>query len=167
MEVDMRRRTIVLAACAAALVASLVIGPAATAKPDAASAGTVVIGADQEPVTLNFYLTEGNSYTTSLAVSPMLAAGMVYNQNAKLVPFLFDGEPKVLKSNPLTVSFKYKESAKWSDGRPLTGNDFLATYRTIMEEGTSADRQLATWKRTGDFKDVVDQLIRETAEGVV
>ena len=99
MEVDMRRRTIVLAACAAALVASLVIGPAATAKPDAASAGTVVIGADQEPVTLNFYLTEGNSYTTSLAVSPILAAGMVYNQNAKLVPFLFDGEPKVLKAN--------------------------------------------------------------------
>ncbi len=132
MEVDMRRRTILLAACAGALVASLIIGPAATAKPDAASAGTVVIGADQEPVTLNFYLTEGNSYTTSLAVSPMLAAGMVYNQNAKLVPFLFDGEPKVLKSNPLTVTFKYKASAKWSDGRPLTGTDFLATYKTIM-----------------------------------
>jgi peptide/nickel transport system substrate-binding protein len=132
MEVKMRRRTIVLVACAAALVASLVIGPAATAKSDAASAGTVVIGADQEPVTLNFYLTEGNSYTTSLAVSPMLASGMIYNQNAKLVPFLFDGEPKIVKSNPLTVTFKYKASAKWSDGRPLTGNDFLATYRTIM-----------------------------------
>jgi len=37
----------------------------------------------------------------------------------------------------------------------------------IMEEGTSADRQIATWRRTGDLKDVVDQLIRETAEGVV
>jgi carboxylate-amine ligase len=37
----------------------------------------------------------------------------------------------------------------------------------IMDEGTSADRQLATFKRTGDLKDVVDQLIRETAEGVV
>ncbi len=132
MEVDMRRRTILLAACAGALVASLIIGPAATAKPEAASAGTVVIGADQEPVTLNFYLTEGNSYTTSLAVSPILAAGMIYNQNAKLVPFLFDGAPKILKSNPLTVTFKYKDSAKWSDGKPLTGNDFLATYRTIM-----------------------------------
>ena len=62
----------------------------------------------------------------------MLASGMIYNQNAKLVPFLFDGEPKLLKSNPLTVTFKYKASAKWSDGRQLTGNDFLATYRTIM-----------------------------------
>jgi carboxylate-amine ligase len=37
----------------------------------------------------------------------------------------------------------------------------------ILEEGTSADRQLATFQRTGDLKDVVDQLIRETAEGVV
>ncbi len=38
-------------------------------------------------------------------------------------------------------------------------------YR-ILEEGASADRQLATFKRTGDPKAVVDQLIRETAEGV-
>ena len=37
---------------------------------------------------------------------------------------------------------------------------------TIMKGGTSADRQLATWKRTGSFNDVVDQVIAETAEGV-
>ena len=36
----------------------------------------------------------------------------------------------------------------------------------IMREGTSADRQLATFERTGDLKAVVDQLIVETAEGV-
>jgi carboxylate-amine ligase len=38
-------------------------------------------------------------------------------------------------------------------------------YR-ILEEGSSADRQLATFKRTGDLKAVVDQLIKETMEGV-
>ena len=37
----------------------------------------------------------------------------------------------------------------------------------ILDEGTSADRQLATYERTGDLKAVVDQLIRETAEGVL
>jgi carboxylate-amine ligase len=37
----------------------------------------------------------------------------------------------------------------------------------ILADGSSADRQLATFARTGDLKDVVDQLIRETAEGVV
>ena len=38
--------------------------------------------------------------------------------------------------------------------------------RRILEEGTSADRQLATYERTGDLKAVVDQLVRETLEGV-
>jgi carboxylate-amine ligase len=37
----------------------------------------------------------------------------------------------------------------------------------ILEGGTSADRQLATFQETGDLKAVVDRLIRETAEGVV
>ncbi|MEP6572412.1 MAG: carboxylate-amine ligase [Gemmatimonadota bacterium] len=36
----------------------------------------------------------------------------------------------------------------------------------ILAEGTSADRQLATFRQTGDLKSVVDQLVRETAEGV-
>jgi carboxylate-amine ligase len=37
----------------------------------------------------------------------------------------------------------------------------------IMEHGSSADRQLATYQRTHDLKDVVDQLITETEEGVL
>jgi carboxylate-amine ligase len=36
----------------------------------------------------------------------------------------------------------------------------------ILNEGTSADRQLAVWEKTGDLKAVVDSLIAETAEGV-
>jgi carboxylate-amine ligase len=36
----------------------------------------------------------------------------------------------------------------------------------ILEHGSSADRQLATFERTGDLHAVVDQLIVETAEGV-
>jgi carboxylate-amine ligase len=36
----------------------------------------------------------------------------------------------------------------------------------ILDEGTSADRQLATYRQTGSLEAVVDQLIRETEEGV-
>jgi carboxylate-amine ligase len=36
---------------------------------------------------------------------------------------------------------------------------------TILRHGTSADRQLAVWKKTGDLKAVVDLLIEETLEG--
>src|SRR5687768_10340420 len=37
----------------------------------------------------------------------------------------------------------------------------------ILDEGTSADRQLATFRRTGNLKAVVDQVILETEEGVL
>ncbi len=36
----------------------------------------------------------------------------------------------------------------------------------ILEEGSSADRQLAVYEETGDLKAVVESLIAETAEGV-
>ena len=35
-----------------------------------------------------------------------------------------------------------------------------------MREGTGADRQLAVWQRTQDMKAVVDQIVRETYEGL-
>ena len=44
--------------------------------------------------------------------------------------------------------------------------DIEYAYR-ILENGASADRQLAVFKKTGDLKAVVDQLIVETEEGVI
>ena len=37
----------------------------------------------------------------------------------------------------------------------------------ILEEGSSADRQIAVYEKTGDIKAVVDHLIAETREGVM
>jgi carboxylate-amine ligase len=36
----------------------------------------------------------------------------------------------------------------------------------IMRGGTSADRQLAVFEKTGDLKAVVDRVVAETADGV-
>ncbi len=41
----------------------------------------------------------------------------------------------------------------------------IETVHTILREGTSADRQIATYQRTGDFKAVVRQIVEETLEG--
>jgi carboxylate-amine ligase len=37
---------------------------------------------------------------------------------------------------------------------------------TILSQGTSADRQLAVYRQTGDFQAVVDQVVEETTEGL-
>lgn len=42
----------------------------------------------------------------------------------------------------------------------------LAHLERIMREGTGADRQLAGWEATHDVKAVVDQIVRETYEGL-
>jgi len=38
--------------------------------------------------------------------------------------------------------------------------------RTILREGTSADRQLAVYRHTGDFRAVVDHVVEETRKGL-
>jgi carboxylate-amine ligase len=42
----------------------------------------------------------------------------------------------------------------------------MAHVERIMREGTGADRQLAAWQRMQDMKAVVDQIVRETYEGL-
>jgi carboxylate-amine ligase len=44
--------------------------------------------------------------------------------------------------------------------------DDVMYAETILEEGTSADRQIAKFEETGDMKDVMDQVIAETQEGI-
>ncbi len=63
-----------------------------------------------------------------------------------------------------------REMIEWFLGDVL---DELGTRKeveyayTIFDQGTSADRQIATFRQTGDMRQVVDQLVRETAEGVL
>lgn len=49
----------------------------------------------------------------------------------------------------------------------LDSRDEVDYVRTILREGTSADRQLATYRETEDFKAVVDRVIEETRAGLV
>jgi len=117
---------------ALAILASLVIGPSATATTDRAAAGTVVIVHDQEPGILNNFLSKGNGYTVSLVMNKILAGGVLYNDKVQLKPELLTALPKLLQKEPLKATATYKPTAVWSDGKQITGADFLATYRTVM-----------------------------------
>ena len=90
----MRKRSILALGGALAIIASLVVGPAATAGPERASAGTAVIIHDQEPGILNPFLSEGNGYTVALVMNKILNAGVIYNNKVQVVPELLDGSPE-------------------------------------------------------------------------
>jgi len=126
----MRKRTILLLVGALAVSASLVIGPAATATPERQTAGTVVFGADQEPNTLNW--ATDSMLWMSIITNKIHSSGSIYNDKAQLVPYLLDGKAKIVKTSPFTTTHKYKKNATWSDGKPLTGADFVTRFRVQM-----------------------------------
>jgi peptide/nickel transport system substrate-binding protein len=128
----MRKRSILLLVGALAIAASLVVGPAATAGPERTSAGTVVFIHDQEPPNLQGPWVGNNLYATALVLNNMWYGGQIRDDKADFQVRLFEAKPKVVKKSPLTISFKYKQSAVWSDGKPVTGADFRATWQVFI-----------------------------------
>ena len=128
----MRKRSMLLIGAALAIVASLVIGPTATAKTERPSAGTVTIIHDQEPGILNSHLASGNGYTVSLMFNPIFAQGQIYDDKAQFVPQLLEKNVAITRKEPLIVTGKFKQSATWSDGKPVTAADLVSTWRTYM-----------------------------------
>jgi carboxylate-amine ligase len=85
-----------------------------------------------------------------------------YGLDGKLIDF---GKQQELPARDLI-----RELIEWFIGDVIdelgSRQEIEYAYR-ILQEGSSADRQLATFQRTGDLKAVVDQLIEETSEGVI
>jgi len=85
-----------------------------------------------------------------------------YGLDGKLIDF---GKQEELPARDLI-----REMIEWFIGDMVdelgSRKEVEYAYR-ILQEGSSADRQIATYQRTGDFKAVVDQLIQETSEGVI
>jgi peptide/nickel transport system substrate-binding protein len=128
----MRKRSILLFAGVVAIVASLVVGPGASAKSERASAGTVVFIHDQEPPNLQGPWVGNNLYATSLVLNNIWYGGQIRDATGALVPRLFASKPKLLKKRPLTIQATYKSNARWSDGKPVTGKDFRATWQVFI-----------------------------------
>ena len=73
------------------------------------------------------------------------------------------------KSKELPARDLIRELVEWFIGDvvdELGSRQEVSYAYKILAEGSSADRQLATYQRTNDHKAVVDQLIAETAEGL-
>lgn len=126
------RKSSLLLLVGALAVASLVLGPAASAQPERATRGTVVFIHDQEPPNLQNAWVGNNLYATSLVINNIWYGGQIRNDKGDLVPRLFAGKPQLVKQRPLTVRLTYKQSAVWSDGKPVTAKDFRATWKVYL-----------------------------------
>src|ERR687898_2782000 len=89
------------------LVASLIVGPGATASPAKTNAGTVVFIHDQEPPNLQGPWVGNNLYATSLVLNNIWYGCQIRNAAAAFVLGLCASKPKITKRSPLTVQFEY------------------------------------------------------------
>ena len=128
----MRRRSKWLVPVAALATIALVVGPAASAGSERASAGTVVFIHDQEPPNLRSTWVDNSLYATSLVLNNIWLGGMVRDNNAKWVLRNFDAPPRLIKRSPLTVGFRFSPKAVWSDGKPVTCADLRATWQVYI-----------------------------------
>ena len=129
---QMRRRATLPALAALALLGSLVVGPAAPAQPERLLAGTVVIIHEQEPPSLRGGWIDNNLGATGLVTNNIWYGRSDLRQQGGVAAAALRGQAQLVKTSPQTVTFKYKASAVWSDGKPVTCEDWKATWRVFV-----------------------------------
>jgi peptide/nickel transport system substrate-binding protein len=122
--------------------------PSTTAPPAGKPyGGEVVVGLAQEPPTLN-PLAQGGDKLAVSAIGQGYFAGVqeIDGFTLDLVPELVtelpteaNGGVTVNEDGSMTVRYQIRDEARWSDGTPISGDDFQFTLDTIRDENLLID----------------------------
>jgi peptide/nickel transport system substrate-binding protein len=111
--------------------------------------GTVVVGLWQEPESLAWMVGSGSFSERAVLVTvhePMLRIGA----DNELEPGLLEEVPSVenggISEDGQTITLRLREGLQWSDGEPLTIDDYVFTHEMIMDPDTAAVQTLG-WDR--------------------
>jgi peptide/nickel transport system substrate-binding protein len=112
--------------------------------------GTVVYAQlrAQEPTTLNPLVQGGNTFAVSVIGNAYLVGVQkVDGETLELVPdavvelpTVGNGGLRVNLDGTMTVRYLIRDEAVWADGVPISGEDFLFTYETIMDPALGINR---------------------------
>jgi ABC-type transport system substrate-binding protein len=102
--------------------------------PAPPAAGTIVLGYPEEPPTLN-PVTEPAPAAAEL-LRAVLPSFHILTPELTYRPSLLAEEPEVsVAGDRMTVRFRLRGDARWSDGRPITVEDVAFTWRAMTAEG--------------------------------
>jgi peptide/nickel transport system substrate-binding protein len=129
----MRRSLFVAAVLAGAAIA---VAPAATAPEQTPKrGGTLVIGTvtQAEPACLNVLVLTCNF---PWLVEEILSGAFEAWPDATLRPDLVSGA-RVVRRQPVTIVYRIRPEARWSDGVPVTARDFVFTHQMRLDHPRS------------------------------
>lgn len=110
--------------------------PAATEPPAAAPSGTATITFTQEPDNLNPLYT--TMFFSGITRDFWLKALWSFDENNQPVPELAAEIPSTenggVSADGKTITIKLRDDINWSDGEPITSDDFVFTYDMIISD---------------------------------
>lgn len=114
--------------------------------PNAVKGGTISMAMPNWPATLRMYGTTANTWLNYI-MGPrhhLLYQCLVTSNPNTLEPMPQLASHWKISEDQKTFTFRINPKAHWSDGKPVTSDDVLATYKLIMDETTLApmDRQM-------------------------
>jgi ABC-type transport system substrate-binding protein len=95
------------------------------------AAGTVVFGAEGEPPCLNGALEGCNNTWTAWTAGIATPGAYIVTPNFTFQNYVVSKTDVTTK--PFTLTYHIKPKAKWSDGRQVTADDFIFTWKTFVD----------------------------------
>jgi len=107
--------------------------PAPLGDPSAVRGGTMLTNMPNWPENLRVYGTGSNTYFNSIVGS------LCYESLCGIDPNTLEFVPNLathwkISDDKMKFEFRINPKAHWSDGKPVTAQDVVATYRLIMDE---------------------------------
>ena len=120
----------------AVILASAIMVTGATAKEAGVSSSaaktTLVFGAEQDINGFNTNLECCNQFwAVVIANSPVLRGAWIITSKLQYQPDVITGAK--LTAKPFTITYNIRKNATWSDGKPVTGQDFLWSAQKIVD----------------------------------
>ncbi|KFB11234.1 peptide ABC transporter substrate-binding protein [Nitratireductor basaltis] len=117
-----------------ASIRGLMTGAAILASVSMASAVTYVRGNDGDPETLDQHKT--STVSEAHLLRDLYEGLVIYDAKAKVVPGV--AESWEMSEDGTVYTFKLREDAKWSNGDPVTAEDFVFSFQRIQDPETGA-----------------------------
>jgi microcin C transport system substrate-binding protein len=100
------------------------------ANPEAEKGGRIRMYSHQFPKSLNYYL---DQFSTTARIFTSLYETLISYHPLTLEPMPHLAKSWTISSDKKTFTFQIDPNAVWSDGVPVSSNDVLFTYKTIMD----------------------------------
>jgi peptide/nickel transport system substrate-binding protein len=121
---------------AAVIAASAIMVAGATAKntsgAGAAQKTVLVFGAEQDINGFNTVLECCNQFWAGvIGGTPVIRGAWMINPKLQYRPDVITGA--TVRRSPFTVTYNIRKDANWSDGKPVSGADFVYTWQKIVD----------------------------------